>query len=475
MFPTSNSPAYNALASFALSDSQATYDNQAELGLHPSGDHSDIFADETDQKTCEIARQLNFNSVEDDCAKDTPIQERATSRILNFSHDSDIAEVEEHEEEFDGVVDINNDTALIEIDETSEDYSLEIDIEDDSSQEDSLNLSTYSDYSDTVSEPSTPQRRPSTNPLSPSKWTPAKNYSFEVVTLRGKEYIKVLLTPSFKQYKGKPVIYRFKIGDKRYIGATASDVEKRAAGHRSDANQARRGETEYSKIAQALAKNPEKFQFGVIKVSDSIESLDKDETTAIKVQNSVITGFNTNSGGGGGTVQRLNGEKPKKLTQRQIENIEDKLEKNFEDITWRKFFINKKGRIDDKLTKAERKLEDVIYVIACDVFNKKTKKTEEKLYIGYASHLGQRMSTHRHYMNHTEKKRAINQKMYKCINENHKNARVGILPLKGLEKVKATKAQIEKIAIKLFDTKENGFNLRGGGGGGFSKKKVSKK
>jgi group I intron endonuclease len=112
----------------------------------------------------------------------------------------------------------------------------------------------------------------------------------------------VLLTPKTK--KSANVIYVFKnnVTEQRYVGKTIRELRKRVSEHM---HYARHTDKEESKkeLYKDLRKNPANFSVGILykapKDSKDID-LDEIEKSFISHYDSVKTGYNKNSGGGGG-------------------------------------------------------------------------------------------------------------------------------------------------------------------------------
>ncbi len=332
----------------------------------------------------------------------------------------------------------------------------------------------------------TPEKTPAPdNALSPSKWTPPKNkdYPIKLVTKKdGRTYHRIDFSPGMRKKLNKIArkkeellhLYRFKKEgtEQRAIGYTTAGMS-RFNSYMSNVNQiARTGDTEDRlEIEKAIAKSPTKFRCGIIRETTNLAEGDELERTAIKVQKSISTGFSKRNGGGGGISAT---KKQILISDKDKETISEEIQKQFENIKWRKIKKNlKTQKIHHTFTKAEKKKKDQVYILRHQTSSPDGKSLITTGYIGETEvPVSKRMSQHFHYINHPHKKRHKRQEIYQLIHRSPEKSHTGLLPTTEIKKkfpsIRA--AQIETIATKILRSEMTLTNKNKGGGGGASKK-----
>lgn len=133
----------------------------------------------------------------------------------------------------------------------------------------------------------------------PTQLTPKKYYPIKKED--GK--YRVIWTPSAKDQT--KIIYAVKnvINQKlRYNGLTKRKAKIRIGEHLWKAS---KNDSKMTKFHRALSENPENFVVGIYPIKDTTTSLGDKERHIIKLKNSVLQGYNSNSGGAEGSICRV--------------------------------------------------------------------------------------------------------------------------------------------------------------------------
>jgi hypothetical protein len=182
----------------------------------------------------------------------------------------------------------------------------------------------------------------------PAVSSPTKYYRF-IADSDG--YLHVPFTPRAKKLKGR-LIYKIvhEKSNRSYTGKTERGIVKRTSSHLSGV---RHPEKSYGQkeLYDDIRRSPTKFKVGIQMVAGENNDLDELEKVCIAANRSIETGYNSNSGGGGGTASI----EPDILPNLPKEAFTTPTKKGYP------LHTSRDGRIRVALTPTVKKVKKVVY------------------------------------------------------------------------------------------------------------------
>lgn len=266
------------------------------------------------------------------------------------------------------------------------------------------------------------------------------------------ERVQVDLTPGCGGKKRLIYVFRNKEDGKLLIGQTDTTARKRLYSYNWSFNTDR---SEGKKMfPAAVRKNPEKFEWAVLKELKSDESLDGWEKAFIVALNTIEHGYNQNLGGGGGTSVPKKEDKKSEPENKAPDSPVKKAEELLENSRMYDFYRDKEGFYHADWSPTAKKIGSKIYGILLENDYIYIGKTDQEL----------RKRSYQHFANarsETEKKDLpLYAKMAKAD-----KGKVLLLD----KDVNSPERKEGKAAKSFEDAGYTLLNVAGTGGGGASK------